>query len=280
MKFFQENFEFEKGRAVQYHIQQYLYYEKTPFQEIEVFETQTFGRMFALDGVVMMSEFDEFAYHEMIVHVPLMLHPEPKKILVIGGGDGGTVREVLKHSSVKEIHLCEIDKRVVEICYEYFPKIAHSMKNPKVKHIYQDGIRYIEKHIDTFDCIIVDSTDPVGPGKVLFQKPFYEKIHLALKQNGICTTQSESFYFHKEIIQELFSFIPKIFSQIGYYYTLVPTYPSGVIGFSFCSKGINPYQEKIHIERLPKNLKYYSPQVHQAAFQLPNFAKISSLKST
>ena len=270
---FQEDYEFSKGRALDYKIKKYLYSEKTPFQEIEIFDTEYFGRMFTLDGVVMMSEFDEFAYHEMIAHVPLMSHPNPRRVLVIGGGDGGTIREILKYASIEEVHLCEIDKRVVELCYEFFPKISNFMKDSKVKHVYDDGIKYIENHKEYFDCIIVDSTDPIGPGEVLFKRPFYEKMYHALRENGICTTQSESFYYHREIIQELFSFIPKIYPNFGYYYTLVPTYPSGVIGFSFCSKGIDPYQFKIDTGKLPKELYYYTPEIHKAAFTLPNFMK-------
>ncbi|GBF40389.1 polyamine aminopropyltransferase [Leptospira johnsonii] len=268
-----ETLELPNGRALKIRVKEFLHSRKTPFQKIDVFESQSFGRMFTLDGVVMMTEADEFAYHEMIAHVPMMSHPNPEKVLVIGGGDGGTVREILKHPSVKEVHLCEIDKGVVDVCYEYFPEIANAMKDPRVVHAYEDGAKYVQDYKEYFDVICVDSSDPVGPAEVLFKRPFYETMAASLKQGGICTTQAESFYYHGKVIKELFQFIPQVFDHCGYYFTVVPTYPSGIIGFTYCSKGPDPYKVEPDPKRVPKGLKYYSAEIHKAAFTLPPFAQ-------
>lgn len=268
----EENFEIAQGRTVKIKVLKQLDSIKTKFQQIDVFETLSFGKMFTLDGVIMMTEFDEFCYHEMIAHVPMLSHPNPEQVLVIGGGDGGTVREVLKHKMVREVHLCEIDKGVIDIAYKHFPDIADAMSDSRVIHAYQDGAQYIQKHKGKFDVIIVDSSDPIGPGEILFKEPFYRGMYESLRETGICVTQAESFFYHGEIIKGLFDFIPKLFTEYGYYYTNVPTYPSGLIGFTFLSNKINPYQVEIDQARIPDDLKYYSPEIHNASFVLPEFA--------
>jgi len=268
-----EQLEVEKGRKVSYRVTKILETIQTPFQRIDFFETQSFGRMFTLDDVTMVTEFDEHSYHEMIAHVPMMSHPNPKKVLVIGGGDGGTVREVLKHSSVEEVVLCEIDQGVVDACYKYMPEISSALKDPRVKHIYDDGAKYARENQGKFDVILVDSSDPVGPAEVLFKEPFYRDMANALSETGIIATQAESFWYHGEIIAGLFEFIPKIFPKYGYYYTTIPSYPSGIIGFTFLSNRISPYSVVPDPNRVPKGLKYYSCEIHRSAFVLPEFAK-------
>lgn len=268
-----EGLEIEKGRKISYRVTKTLDSIRTPFQKIDVFETQSFGRMFTLDDVTMVTEFDEHSYHEMIAHVPMMSHPNPKTVLVIGGGDGGTVREVLKHPSVEEVVLCEIDKGVVDACYDYFPEISAALKDKKVTHYYDDGAKYAREHKGKFDIILVDSSDPVGPAEVLFKEPFYRDMATALSETGIIATQAESFWYHGDVIASLFEFIPKIFSEYGYYYTTIPTYPSGIIGFTFLSNRINPYSVSPDPARIPPGLKYYSAEMHKSAFVLPEFAK-------
>lgn len=268
-----EGLEIAKGRKVSYRVTKTLDSIQTPFQKIDVFETQSFGRMFTLDDVTMVTEKDEHSYHEMIAHIPMMSHPNPKKVLVIGGGDGGTVREVLKHPSVEEVVLCEIDKGVVDACYEYFPEISEALKDKRVIHHYDDGAKYARDNKGRFDVILVDSSDPVGPAEVLFKEPFYRDMASALSETGIIATQAESFWYHGDVIASLFEFIPKIFPQYGYYYTTIPTYPSGIIGFTFLSNKVNPYQVVPDLARVPKGLKYYSADIHKAAFVLPEFAK-------
>ncbi|MBN2533362.1 MAG: polyamine aminopropyltransferase [Spirochaetales bacterium] len=238
------------------------------FQEIVIYNTECFGRMMVIDGVIMLTEFDEFAYHEMITHVPLHVHPDPKNVLVIGGGDGGTVREVMKHS-VENVILCEIDKEVIRLSKEFFPDIASGLDDPRVHIINENGASFIKNHKNTYDVIIVDSTDPFGPGEALFREEFYRDIHTALIADGIAVTQSESMFYHKETIERLFSFNRNIFPLVKYYYTLVPTYPSGIIGFSFCSKRYDPL-ENIR-PCIPAGLNYYTGGIHRASFVLPGF---------
>jgi spermidine synthase len=268
-----EKLELANGRAMKMRVVKTLESVKTKFQQIDVFETQAFGKVFTLDGVIMMTESDEFSYHEMITHVPMISHPNPEYVLVIGGGDGGTVREALKHKSVKEVHLCEIDKGVVDISRKYFPDIAKAMSDPKVVHAYEDGAKYVKKNKKKFDIIVVDSSDPIGPAEVLFKKPFYEGMAGALRDGGICSTQAESFFYHGDIIKGLFEFIPKVYKQFGYYWTAIPTYPSGIIGFTFLSQKVDPYKVEVDASRVPKGLKYYSKEMHKSAFVLPEFAK-------
>ena len=270
---FDEVLELKNGRALKIRIKDVIESVTSPFQKMDVFDTYAFGKMFSLDGVIMMTEFDEHAYHEMITHVPMMTHPNPETVLVIGGGDGGTVREVLKYPSVKEVHLCEIDKMVVDMSLKHFPDVASAMNDPKVKHVYDDGAKYIENNPGKFDVILVDSSDPIGPAEVLFKKPFYESMRKGLTETGICTTQAESFYYHGETIKGLFDFIPDVFENYGYYYTVVPTYPSGIIGFTYLSNRISPYETIPDMKKLPEDLRYYTPEIHKAAFALPAFAQ-------
>jgi spermidine synthase len=268
-----EQLELSNGRAMKMRVLRTLDSIKTPFQQIDVFETQAFGKVFTLDGVIMMTESDEFSYHEMITHVPMLTHPNPEYVLVVGGGDGGTVREVLKHKSVKEVHLCEIDKGVVDMARKHFPDVAEAMSDKRVVHAYEDGAKYVEDHKKKFDVIIIDSSDPIGPAAVLFSEGFYKSMSGALRDTGMVSTQAESFFYHGSIISELFSFIPKYYSEYGYYWTAIPTYPSGIIGFTCLSNKIDPYSFPIDTNRIPKGLKYYSAEMHKAAFVLPEFAK-------
>ncbi|MBW2101912.1 MAG: polyamine aminopropyltransferase [Deltaproteobacteria bacterium] len=255
-------------------IKDVLCHYRTNFQELAIFETERLGRMLVLDDITMLTEFDEFAYHEMIVHVPLSVHPHPKRVLVIGGGDGGTVREVLKHPGVEQIDVCEIDGEVIKACREYLPSLASSFDDPKVKVFLEDGARYVAGHPESYDVIIVDSTDPVGPGQILFQRPFYEDMKRCLRSDGIAVTQCESLYFHQDVISGVSAFAREVFPHLGYYYTLVPTYPSGIIGFFFCSLKYDPIQDlREQRARALPDLRYYSPDVHRGAFSLPCFGE-------
>lgn len=258
----------EKGRSISIKINTTLESCKSEYQQIDVYESECFGRMLTLDDIIMLTEADEFAYHEMISHVALNVHPDPKKVLIIGGGDGGTAREVLKHD-VDEVHLCEIDKDVIRVSRKYFPTISSSFDDPRMITVTDDGAEYIKKFKGFFDLVIVDSSDPIGPARVLFAEEFYNNIHDSLTEDGIAVTQSESMFYDKELIKNLFLFNKKIFPVVNYYYTLVPTYPSGTIGFSFCSKRYDPV--KNISDKGITNLKYYNSDIHRAAFVLPNF---------
>lgn len=272
---FHDSVEFAHGTRLSIKIRDVLCHYRSPFQEIAIFETENLGRMLVLDDITMLTEFDEFAYHEMIVHVPMMVHPVPSHILVIGGGDGGTVRELLKHPGISRIHVCEIDMEVIKACRQYLPSIASGFDDPRVEVFSEDGSRFVKEHPGEYDVIIVDSTDPVGPGQVLFQREFYEDMKKALKKGGIAITQCESMYFHQEIIGGVYSFARGIFPNIAYYYTLVPTYPSGIIGFFFCSLKYDPLKDLS--EQRAENisgLRYYTPAIHRASFTLPRFGEV------
>jgi len=210
----EEKLEIKNGRALKIRITKSLEKVKSEFQEIEVVESESFGKILLIDGVIMLTEADEFCYHEMIAHVPLCVHPKAKKVLVIGGGDGGTVREILKHDSVNEVDVCEIDEKVIEISKRHFPYLANSFDDPKVKIYCEDGNKFIKSHKDEYDLIIVDSSDPIGPAEVLFRREFYEAIFQALKDDGIVVAQAESFFYHQKIIIALFTFIILIKSPL------------------------------------------------------------------
>jgi spermidine synthase len=271
---FQDSIEFVPGCTLNVKIKDFLCRTRSKFQDIWVVETEGLGRMLVIDGVTMLTEFDEFAYHEMISHVPLLVHPKPSRVLVIGGGDGGVVREVLKHPEVESVHLCEIDEEVVNVCRKYLPSQAGSLGDPRVKIFYEDGAKFAVNHPKSYEVIIVDSTDPFGPGQVLFQRPFFLSVKKALTHQGIAVTQCESIYLHRPVIEGVFSFARKLFPVTSYYVTIVPTYPSGMIGFSFCSLDWDPLRDiaEARAKRL-KNLRYYSPEIHRGAFALPRFAE-------
>ncbi|UCH92849.1 MAG: polyamine aminopropyltransferase [Candidatus Aminicenantes bacterium] len=267
---FEEQLELKDGRVmkIQYKIRVESFWSK--FQKIDVYDTVPFGKMLVHDDVIMLTEFDEANYHEMIAHVALDVHPGAQRVLVVGGGDGGTLREVLKHKQVQTAHLCEIDRDVIEICKKHFPNLSCSFADSRVEIFIEDGAEFVKKRENFYHIIIVDSSDPIGPAEVLFQEQFYKNMFNALTGDGIVITQSESFLYHRDIIKNIVSFNKKIFPHYSYYYTLVPTYPSGLIGFSFCSKKYHPIEDfKPEKAEALHGLKYYNKEIHKAAFALP-----------
>lgn len=271
---FGDQYEKENGRYLQVKANNVLEKIISPFQEICVVDSQAFGKVLINDGIIMLTEADETGYHEMIAHVPLCVHFSPQNVLVIGGGDGGTVREIIKHTQVKKVDVCEIDKKVIEVCQKHFPNLANSFDDDRVNTYFQDGAQFLKKRESYYDIIIVDSSDPIGPGTTLFSEQFYHSLFKALKEDGIAVTQLESLFWHTDFIKNSFQFIKKIFPISYYYYTMVPTYPSGVIGFGFCSKKYHPINDFIpdRVKQL-SDLKYYHIDIHKAAFVLPSFAR-------
>lgn len=258
-----------------------LYEAQSEFQKVEVYKTQAYGNMLTLDGMVMCTEKDEYVYHEMITHVPMLSHPGIKRALVIGGGDGGTVRELLKHQQIEEVVMVEIDDKVIEASKLHLPSISSAFDHPKLKLIIDDGIAYVEKAAnESFDLVIVDSTDPVGPGEGLFTAAFYNQVHRVLTQDGVMITQSESPRFNSKVFREIFDCYKSIFgeTQVHCYLAYIPTYPTGMWSFSFSSKGnIHPLKDldQDRIEQFTSNndLNYYTADIHQAAFALPAFVR-------
>ncbi|CFX22749.1 Spermidine/spermine synthases family [Syntrophomonas zehnderi OL-4] len=244
--------------------------EKTPFQDLAVVVTEQFGKMLLLDGMVMTTDCDEFVYHEMIAMVALNSHPDPRKVLIIGGGDGGALREVVRHPKVDKGVLVEIDARVVQASRDFFPQLACSFSDPKAELIIADGIKYIKEHKNEFDVILVDSTEPVGPAVALFSPEFYQSCFEALKEDGMLAVQSESPFFNSEVIQMVYGGISRCFPLTDLYLANVPTYPSGLWSFTVGSKKFDP-QTIRSLSNQP--LKYYNESIHKAAFNLPNFVK-------
>lgn len=258
-----------------------LYNYKSNFQKIEIYQTEAFGRILVLDGNIVCAEEDEYVYHEMIAHVPVFAQNEPKNILVIGGGDGGTVRELLRHENIEQIDLVEIDEYVIKAAREYLPALASSLKNRRVNIKVEDGIDFVKNcRSDVYDIVIVDSDDPVGPGEGLFTESFYKDIYRILKSDGIMITQSESPRFNQQIFKDVFQWYSKIFKRENVYCYLMylPSFPSGMWSFSYSSKGnIDPFQnlhkEKIRDFSAKNNLKYYSFDIHNSSFVLPKFVQ-------
>lgn len=247
-----------------------LHQEKSEFQEITVADSEQWGRMLLLDGIVQTTEKDEFMYHEMITQVAMHSHPQVKKVLVIGGGDGGTVTQIVKHPSVEQIDLVEIDRLVIANCKKYFPCFQAGFSDPRTNIIIQDGIDYVKKTDRKYDLIIVDSSDPTGPAVGLFTDTFYEAIFHALENDGMMVTQSESPLFYEDIFTSIYRNISAVFGQAYVYQSTVPTYISGPWAFTIGSKKHDPRQSKID-RPAPNDLRYYSSEVHQAAFVLPHY---------
>jgi spermidine synthase len=254
-------------------VRERIFSGRSEYQEIEIVDTYQFGRMLILEGSVQLTEKDEFTYHEMISHVPLFTHPNPEHVLVIGGGDGGTIREVVKHPTVTRAELVEIDSLVIEKSKQFLPFVSCEMENPRVKVMIQDGIEYVKAHRGTFDVILIDSTDPVGPAVGLYQKEFFEGVYKALKDDGIMVGQSESPFFDQDIIRELYAALKPLFPIRKMYLAPVPSYPSGFWSFVFCSKKYDPISDNRckDLGRLNLKMRYYNEAIHRAAFAIPNF---------
>lgn len=245
---------------------------KTDFQELQMLETEEWGNMLVLDDMVMTTEKDEFVYHEMVAHVPLFTHPNPKRVLVVGGGDGGVIREVLKHKSVEKATLVDIDGKVIEYSKKFLPSIAGSLDDPRVEVLVDDGFMYIAKSKNEFDVILVDSTEPVGPAVNLFSQGFYAGISRALKADGIFVAQTDNPWFKADLIHQVFHDVKDIFPVTKLYTANIPTYPSGLWTFTLGSKIHNPL--KVKEERFTDiETKYYTPELHFASFALPKFVK-------
>jgi len=267
------------GQAMSLQVKKVLYEGKSKFQDILVFESESYGNVLVLDGVIQVTERDEFAYQEMMAHVPLFSHKCPKRVLVIGGGDGGVLREILKHECVEEAILCEIDADVIEVSKKFLPSLACSYSNPRVSVKIMDGNDYMHQNPGSFDVIITDSSDPVGPASVLFESPFYKAMHDALRDGGIVFTQGECMWLHIDIIRPLINSIKSYYSRVDYAYVCIPTYPSGQIGMILGYKGnhddeFNPsHPSRSPSKEFQKTLKYYTHDIHKASFTLPAFAR-------
>lgn len=254
-------------------IEKTLFSGKSPYQRVDVVMTKGHGVMLLNDGAVMLSERDEFIYHEMIAHVPLFVHPSPRRILIIGGGDGGTAREVLKHPEIERVVMVEIDEMVVSASKIYMPKVSCAFGDSRLQILIEDGMKFIDETEERFDVVIVDSTDPIGPAVPLFDKPFYNGISAILDTGGILITQAGSAFYHQDLQQSMLSNQRKFFNKIHLYLYSNLTYPGGLWGFGFASKGLCPIKDfdPVRAAGAGVNTKYYNPGVHRGSFMLPAF---------
>jgi len=253
--------------------------KKTPYQELLLLESEDWGKVLVLDGAVQTTERDEFIYHEMIVHpAAFTFNRKLEKALVIGGGDGGTVRELLKHKPAKVV-MVEIDREVVELSLKELPSISSKLKEPEVELLFEDGREFVRGKEGEFDLIVVDCSDPIGPSKVLYQEEFYRDCFKALKRDGILVTQSESPFAQRKVHRKVVEELSKVFPIVRPYLAFIPTYPSGMWSFTIASKKLDPLGVapgplgRLYREFVKENgeLKYYNPEIHYGAFAIPNF---------
>ena len=252
-----------------------LYSSQSRFQKIEVVESLDFGRMLVLDGVINLTERDEYVYHEMLVHVPLFSHPNPSKVLIVGGGDGGAAREVVKHEGISRVQQVEIDEEVIRISKEYFPSLGVALDHPKVNVLLMDAIEYVRGLEEKFDVILIDSTDPViNQSEGLFTVPFYRDCVNALTEQGILAAQVGDTYFETNLVLSVVTALKEVFPLVRIYLAPIPSYTLAPYSFAFCSKTINP-EVGLGFSRFDRGfqVRYYNTQVHHAAFALPEHLK-------
>jgi spermidine synthase len=256
--------------ALSLRLEETLWRTSTPYQELLVARTRAFGRMLVLDGTVQLTERDEFFYHEMLVHVPLAAHPSPRRVLVIGGGDGGTVREVLRHPGIEGVDLVEIDAAVTEAARRFLPDLAGALADPRVTVRHVDGIAFVRAASDaSYDVVLVDSTDPVGAAQGLFDEAFYRDVARVVGPSGILTAQSESPLLHLGLIARMAHGMRAAFGHARLYLTPVPTYPSGLWSFLAASASVDVTRPR-SVPALT-GTRYYTAAMHEAAFVLPPF---------
>lgn len=258
-----------------------LFQETSLYQTVEVFDTYSCGKMLTIDSMVMCTEWDEAAYHEMIAQVPMLTHPGVKDVLVIGAGDGGTIRELLRHPGVERVTMVEIDEAVVRASKQFLPTLSSAFDNPKLNLLIDDGIKFVHDAADeSYDLVIIDSSDPVGPSEGLFTQSFYEDVYRILRQGGVVTVQSESPSFNPKAFTELNQCLKTVFGgdRVHCYLVFIPTYPTGLWSLTYCSKnGPHPLKdfdrEKATQFAEANGLRYYNADVHQAAFCLPTYIR-------
>ncbi len=259
-------------------VKEVLHTEYSKLQRLDILDTYEFGRIMLLDGFIMFTQRDEFVYHEMITHLPLFAHRKPEAVLIIGGGDGGSAREVSRHTYLKRIDNVEIDEIVPRNSMKYTPFVGEGFKRENVNLIIGDGIEYVKNKSNMYDVVIVDSTDPFGPAEGLFNSEFYSNVKNILRDGGIVVAQAENAYYDAKWMMRSVNNMRKAFGRdrVTIYQAAIPTYPSGSWAFSIAWKGDKHPKDSFDKKRfyeLGLKLKYYNPEIHKAAFVLPNYVK-------
>lgn len=252
--------------------------ERSPFQHIQVFETRDWGRMLVLDGKVQCTEGDEFIYHEMLAHVPLMTHPDPRRVLVVGGGDGGTAREALRHPGVEGVTLAEIDARVIELSRLWLPDMAAGLQPDERLTLTVGDAADTIRGCEPQDVILIDSSDPEGPSEVLFSESFFQSLKRALKPDGILALQAGSPFFFRKQIEEASKLLAGMFTHVRPYLAPIPTYPGGTWCMMTASMSLDPCAltpEELGVRCRARNLdgRFYTPEVHRGSLSLPAFLR-------
>ncbi|MEX2451005.1 MAG: polyamine aminopropyltransferase [Rhodospirillales bacterium] len=257
-------------------VKQVLFEEKTEHQHLIIFENPRFGRVLALDGIIQTTEGDEYAYHEMLVHVPMFALGDAKQVLIIGGGDGGTLRETLRHD-VERVTMVEIDRRVIDLCETYMPSLsAGAFEDPRADVIIDDGIKFVAQTDRVFDVIIVDSTDPLGPGEVLFTEAFYASCKRSLRPGGVLITQNGVPFFQGDELKASARRLAPHFADARCYLTVVPSYVGGYMALGWASDDAELKTVPLDIlrerfDRAGFATRYYTPAIHAGAFNMPAF---------
>jgi len=266
----------DQGYTQRFQVTRVVRHEKSEFQDLLIFDTPAFGRVLAIDGIIQTTEQDEYCYHEMLVHVPLFAHGAARRVLIIGGGDGGALREVLRHG-VEKATMVDIDRTVIDLCSEYMPSLsAGAFDDPRTDLLIADGIRYVAECDARFDVIIVDSTDPIGPGEVLFSQEFYADCKRCLNPGGILVTQNGVPVFQPDEVRNTHARLKPLFADASFYLTVVPTYVGGMmtLGWGTDDAALRHVPETVIAERFARagfSTRYYTPAVHVGAFALPPF---------
>lgn len=274
------------GMSLSLEVEKVLHKEKSPYQDIMVVQTKSHGKALILDGIIQCTESDEFAYQEMISFLPLCCHPSPKRVLIVGGGDGGVAREVAKHPDVEMIDQVEIDAQVIEVSKKYLPSMAVGFSHPKLSLHVEDGFKFMQQHEQAFDVVITDSSDPVGPAVSLFQESYFSLMRRALRPGGLVCSQGGTVWANADHVAQTLAHCKATFPAAAYAFASVPTYPTGQIGFVLGSlnreTNFKEPVRKFSCDELESmDLRYYTFDVHQAAFTLPRFAeKILSSSSS
>ncbi|CAM9103585.1 unnamed protein product [Choristocarpus tenellus] len=264
------------GQKFSLEVKEVLFHERSDFQDLLVFESVEYGKVLILDGVIQLTERDEFAYQEMLAHIPCFAHGDPKKVLIVGGGDGGVLREVARHQGVETVDMCEIDPMVCEVVQRFNLCTSTSFDDPRLTLVHDDAAEFVNKEgNNSYDVIIVDSSDPVGPAETLFQPSFYENMKKALAPGGIIATQGECLWLHLQFISTVLSACADLFTTVDYAFTTIPSYPSGQIGFILASNVERDLSTpaKAPDTEMEEILRYYNQDVHRASFVLPVFAE-------
>ena len=244
--------------------------EQTQYQRVQFVETEFFGNAMILDGIIQLTERDNMGYHEMIVHAPMLAVGQPKRVLIVGGGDGGSLQQVLRYDSVEEAVVCELDRRVVELSREYFAaSFGDPWADPRSKLLIRDAFGYLEENPARFDVIVSDTTDPIGMAERLFSDEFYKLMARALSPGGAAATQCEQPFFDTDLIRQIFKSAKAMVKNPAYYYANIPTDPGGGIGFMYVSD--TPWEDGLKTPYPPGENKYINPEIHKAAFALPEF---------